>query len=155
MVITPSQSYYEFAPVESTDSAGEIKKSHRAREDVGYDYERIVRDPDVNHGLHPAVTLLRSSTTAMSAKFRSLVSAVDYYYDDGRDGIYQGRLKLGQESTTNTYEGHVFYFTRAGDKQAVLERFTMNKDRVLYVVTDPQDPPQQSSRHILRKSFTS
>ena len=137
VVITPSQSYYEFAPVESTDSVGEIKKSHK----VGYEYERIQRDSNVNHGLHPAVTLLHSGTTAMSAKFRSLVSAVDYYYDDGRDGIYQGRLKLGQESTTNTYEGHVFYFTRAGDKQAVLERFKMDKDRVLYVVTDPEDPP--------------
>lgn len=89
----------------------------------------------------------------MSAKFRSLVSAVDYYYDDGRDGIYQGRLKLGQESTTNTYEGHIFYFTRAGDKSAVLERFKMDKDRVLYVVTDPLDPPPEDLQHHTEKEL--
>jgi prolyl 4-hydroxylase len=70
-------------------------------------------------------------------------SGVDYYYDDGADGVYQGRLNLGQESTTNTYEGHVFYFTRVGDKSAVLERAVISKDKVLYLVRDEDEPPPQ------------
>jgi prolyl 4-hydroxylase len=99
------------------------------------------RDPKVNNGLHPAVTLLNSGTQAMSVKFKNLSPGCDYFYDDGRDGIYQGRLELGSESTTNTYEGHIFYFTKVGDKSAVFARFVMHKDQVTYVITDPTSLP--------------
>jgi hypothetical protein len=156
IVITPSKSLYFFEPDAATHSAQANRIAEEDEEDEEEEEEEeeedgitdnegeegtadddevdtMNRDPNVNDGLHPAVTKLHSGTTAMSAKFRSLVSAVDYYYDDGREGIYQGRLKLGQESTTNTYEGHTFYFTRAGDKTKVLERFRIHKDRVLYV----------------------
>ena len=36
---------------------------------------------------------------------------MDMWYDDGMGGSFQGTLTLGKESTTNTYEGHVFFFT--------------------------------------------
>ena len=99
------------------------------------------RAKSTNSDLHPAVTLLNSRTTAMSVKFKNLSPGCDYYYDDGGDGIYQGRLALGGESTTNTYEGHVFYFTRLGNKDAVLARFKMHTDQVTYVITDPTSVP--------------
>eukprot|EP00606_Chrysophyceae_sp_TOSAG23-5_P000953 GSChrysophyteH2.ASY1.ANO1.1426.1 assembled CDS len=99
------------------------------------------RDPAVNGGLHPGVTLLHSGTTAMSVKFKNLSPSCDYYYDDGREGVYQGRLQLGSESTTNTYEGHVFFFTKVGDKSAIIARFSMHKDQVTYVITDPTSLP--------------
>jgi len=92
----------------------------------------------------------------MSVKFKSLVPACDYYYDDGRDGIYQGRLQLGGEATTNTYEGHAFYFTSVGKKDSVLARFTMNRDMVTYFVTDPKSvPPRHLQDHVdQEKAFT-
>ena len=37
---------------------------------------------------------------------------------------------MGKETTTNTYEGHVFYFTEPGDKNKELARFTMDKNVV-------------------------
>lgn len=99
--------------------------------------------------------LILSHTQAMSVKFKTLTPC-DYYYDDGRDGIYQGRLRLGGESTTNTYEGHVFYFTRVGKKDSVLARFTMNRDTVTYVVTDPKSlPPRHLQEQVDKeKAFT-
>ena len=51
-------------------------------------------------------------------------------YDDGSEGVYQGTLTMGKETTTNTYEGHVFYFTEPGDKSKELARFTMDKNVV-------------------------
>lgn len=153
VVISNSQDNYVFEPEisnvggvrvskRSSSSSNEGGRIHNNKGADEGSYENMNRDATVNNGLHPAVTLLKSGTTAMSAKFRSLVpSGVDYYYDDGAAGVYQGRLNLGQESTTNTYEGHVFYFTRVGDKSAVLERAVISKDKVLYLVRDEDDPP--------------
>jgi hypothetical protein len=76
------------------------------------------------------VTVIGYPTTSMSAKFRCLAEEVDYYYDDGGEGTFQGTLTLGKETTTNTYEGHVFYFTKKGNKDEEIVRFTMNKDQV-------------------------
>lgn len=141
VVISSARSEYTFEPELSDLGVS------KGISDGDESYENMNRDTDINHGLHPSVTLLNSGTTAMSAKFRSLVpSGVDYYYDDGADGVYQGRLNLGQESTTNTYEGHVFYFTRVGDKSTVLERAVISKDKVLYIVEDQEDPPPQHLR---------
>ena len=39
------------------------------------------------------------------------VPSMDMWYEDGLGGSFQGTLTLGKESTTNTYEGHVFFFT--------------------------------------------
>lgn len=79
---------------------------------------------------HPSVRIIGERTQAMSAKFRSLVPSADYYYDDGRGGTFQGTLPLRKESTINTYEGHVFFFTESGNKDNVIARFTMDKNRV-------------------------
>eukprot|EP00605_Chrysophyceae_sp_TOSAG23-4_P002636 GSChrysophyteH1.ASY1.ANO1.2912.1 assembled CDS len=99
------------------------------------------RDPSVNRGVHPAVTFLNSGTKAMSVKFKNLSPGCEYYYDNGADGIYQGKLVQGGEATTNTYEGHIFYFTKIGDKSSVFARFVMHKEQVVYVITDPTSLP--------------
>jgi hypothetical protein len=76
------------------------------------------------------VTIMGYRTTAMSAKFRCLCKAVDYYYDDGLEGTFQGSLTLGIETTTNSYEGHVFFFTEKGNKKKEIARYTMKQDQV-------------------------
>ena len=91
---------------------------------------------------HPSVTLLlQPPSTAMSAKFRNLSNRkVDFYYDDGQGGTEQGHLRPGQETTTNTYETHEFFFTEAGRKDREIARFAMRKDRSLYVLHDAKNP---------------
>ena len=76
------------------------------------------------------VIVINEISTAMSAKFRCLAKKVDYYYDDGGEGTFQGTLTLGKETTTNTYEGHVFYFTMPGRKDKEIARFAMDKNKV-------------------------
>ena len=167
--IAPGKDLYVFQPNDNINSAklssnkgpSAKQKIIEAKDDdktsitfIRPDAEVLTRNRDlsVNSGLHPAVTLLHSGTQAMSVKFRNLASGCDYYYDDGRDGIFQGRLELGGESTTNTYEGHVFYFTRVDQKDEVLARFTMHKDQVTYVVTDPKFlPPRHLQEHTDRE----
>lgn len=92
---------------------------------------------------HPLVrALTEPKTTAMAAKFRSMCpDPIDMWYDDGGRGTEQGHLRLGQETTTNTYAGHVFYFTLKGKggasgKGRELARFTMSPDQVLYIIYD-------------------
>lgn len=94
--------------------------------------ETISKYNDGNVLNHPLIQIIGSPTTAMSAIFRCLATKVDYYYDDGKDGSFQGTLDMGKETTSATYEGHVFFFVRHGDKSKSKElaRFTMNKDQV-------------------------
>jgi hypothetical protein len=66
----------------------------------------------------------------MAAMFRCLCKSVDYYWDDGNEGTYQGSLTLGRETTTNTYEGHVFIFTEKGNRNKEIVRFTMDPEKV-------------------------
>ena len=80
---------------------------------------------------HPLIKIIGQPTTAMSAIFRCLAPKVDYYFDDGRDGSYQGTLELGKETTSATYEGHVFFFVEHGNKKNELARFVMKKDQVI------------------------
>mmetsp|Transcript_15844 Transcript_15844/g.23854 ORF Transcript_15844/g.23854 Transcript_15844/m.23854 type:complete len:438 (+) Transcript_15844:133-1446(+) len=88
----------------------------------------IVRTPD-------------KRTEAVAAKFRSLSSrTLDMWWDDGADGVPQGRLLPGQESTTNSYNGHVFYFTVRGNKSDEVARVHIQSDQVLYPVWDPLFP---------------
>jgi prolyl 4-hydroxylase len=93
---------------------------------------------------HPAVTSLKPSeraTHAMSVKFRSLIRGkVKIWYDDHRGGVENGHLGLGQETTTNTYEGHEFFFTDYHNKDKVYARFRMHSGQVFYVVEDPNQP---------------
>ena len=94
---------------------------------------------------NPHVKFLNSKTTAMSAKFRCFVpSTVHIWYDNGLGGSFQGSLTLGKEYTINTYEGHVFFFTEGDDKTKEYARFSMDKNQVTYLVTDPERPPPNS-----------
>lgn len=111
LVIKEGQDSYSFAPVQSSSRA---------------------------HRQHPSVRIIGQRTTSMNAKFRILVPSCDYYYVGGDEWSYQGSLKMGKETTTNTYEGHVFVFTEPGDKERVLARFVMHKDQVVYTVTNPK-----------------
>lgn len=77
--------------------------------------------------------IIGSKTTAMAAKFKCHCTAVDYYYDDGGAGVFQGSLSLGKETTINTYEGHVFYFTQKNKKENVLARYLMVVDKVNFL----------------------
>jgi hypothetical protein len=70
-------------------------------------------------------------TTAISAKFLSLSSRpLSMWWDDGGDGVPQGTLPPGQESSTNSYEGHVFYFTEKNNKNNIIARVTMQNGKV-------------------------
>lgn len=89
---------------------------------------------------HPLISIIGRGTTSMSAIFRCLAPKVDYYYDDGAEGTFQGTLDLGKETTSATYEGHTFFFTEHKNKHKVLARHTMDKNKVLYVIEDPNKP---------------
>ena len=102
--------------------------------------------PSEGRGVHirpdSPISIMGYRTDAMSAKFRCLTPfPIDYYYDDGRGGTQQGSLALGKETTTNTYAGHTFFFTRAGMKHEEIARYTMTQDRTLYVIMDTKNPP--------------
>jgi hypothetical protein len=79
----------------------------------------------------PFIKVLNRASTSCNAKFRNHVpNAIDIWYDDGRDGTYQGTLDLGKEYTVNSYVGHVFYFTEKGNKSKVYIRHTVAADKV-------------------------
>lgn len=83
--------------------------------------------------MHPSVKLLNSRTTAVAAKFRSMVPEnIKIWYENNQGGSFQGSLSLGKEYTLNTYEGHVFFFTNEA-KTKEFARFTMSKDQVSYI----------------------
>lgn len=109
-IITPKSSVYAIGPDAEESSQmnifAHLNKDRR---------EAVVAASDgtVHISENSPVKIMGYRTTAMSAKFRCLTPyEVEYYYDDGKDGTYQGTLKLGKETTTNTYEGTriVFYF---------------------------------------------
>lgn len=102
---------------------------------------------------HPLkVNLNGPRTTAVAAKFRSLSSrVVDVWYDDGRDGINQGTLRPGQETTTNAYEGHVFYFTEQKNKSNRIHTLTIRPDQYLYLVRD--DPQHTVSQEVISRTL--
>ena len=102
---------------------------------------KYVLDAKQTERLHPQITLTHSKSFAMAAKFRSLSSRMlDLWFDDGGDGIWEGHLKMGQETTTNTYVGHVFIITVSGNKKQVVARCHMVADQVTYVITDKGYP---------------
>ena len=86
---------------------------------------------DVPHNLDSPVTIMGTRSSSLTAKFRCLCSGgVDYYYDDGKDGSFQGSLVMGSEVSTNSYEGHTFFFTEKGNKGNEIVRFLLTKDTV-------------------------
>lgn len=67
---------------------------------------------------------------------RSLVPGkIKIWYDDHRGGVESGHLTQGQETTTNTYKGHVFFFTDFKDKSKVYARYTMKADQVSLILS--------------------
>ena len=84
--------------------------------------------------VHPLVTLMHGrKSTSVGAKFKSLSSrTLDMYWEDGKDGVPQGTLRSGRESTTNTYEGHVFYFTEHNKKSNEVARVHIFQNQVFF-----------------------
>jgi len=107
-----------------------------------------------NGKLHPAVKLINMRSTSVNVKFRSLAPAIDMWYDGGEGSVtFQGSLSLGQESTINTYEGHVFFFTVKGNKDKELARHTMAADKVFILIEDKDHPPSaEMLKHIEKES---
>ena len=67
--------------------------------------------------IHPAIFPGLTEVAAMPMRVRSLRrDELDMWYDNGRDGVWQGRLKFGSETATTTYHSHEFYFTVVGDE---------------------------------------
>ena len=66
---------------------------------------------------------------------------LNMWYDDGSEGTFHGRLRLGQETTVNSYHGHTFYFTELGDDKTRVASITASNDQVLYIITSnkPED----------------
>ena len=91
---------------------------------------------------HPAVIKFKGQKSeSVAAKFRSLSQRnMAIYWDDGKDGIYQGILKPGQTTQSNSYFGHRFFFTEEKDKSNVIGRVTINKDTILNVIRDELFP---------------
>ena len=63
------------------------------------------------------------------------------WYDSGYEGTFHGRLKLGQETTVNSYQGHMFYFTELNDDHTRVANITASVDQVLYIIRSdkPED----------------
>jgi hypothetical protein len=55
------------------------------------------------------------------------------WFENGKGGLPTGHLGMGQETTTSTYEGHVFFFTVSGNKSEEVGRFKMEKNQVSFV----------------------
>jgi hypothetical protein len=74
---------------------------------------------------HPRVVDIPGlRTSAMAAKFVSMSSRTLWmFWDDGREGVHSDSLKPGEESTTNSYVGHEFFFTPRGQKGKQFEIF--------------------------------
>lgn len=102
---------------------------------------KYVLDAKQTERLHPQITLTHSKSLAMAAKFRSLSSRMlDLWFDDGGEGVWEGHLKMGQETTTNTYVGHVFIITVSGKKREEVARVHIVANQVTYVITDKGYP---------------
>mmetsp|Transcript_11491 Transcript_11491/g.17493 ORF Transcript_11491/g.17493 Transcript_11491/m.17493 type:complete len:501 (-) Transcript_11491:167-1669(-) len=113
----------------------------------------IIENKSKSYRQHPSVKNIPGPrTTATSVKFRSLSSrTIEIWYDNGTpEGSPQGELRSGQETTTNAYEGHVFFFTVKGKKELELARHTIVADQVLYLVYD--DDQHMASKDILDKT---
>lgn len=121
MIVEEGVDYYAFGPVQGHISPLPVSKETAAPVAVA-------------RPIHPSVKLLNSRTTAVSAKFRSLIpEPIKIWYENNQGGSFQGSLSLGKEYTLNTYEGHVFFFTNE-EKTVEFARHVMRKNQVLSVI---------------------
>lgn len=91
---------------------------------------------------HPAVVKFKGQKSeSVAAKFRSLsMRNLAIYWDDGAEGIFQGILKPGQTTQSNSYSGHRFFFTQENDKTNVIGMVTVDKNKILNVIRDGDFP---------------
>eukprot|EP00598_Pedospumella_elongata_P003827 CAMPEP_0184979112 /NCGR_PEP_ID=MMETSP1098-20130426/9466_1 /TAXON_ID=89044 /ORGANISM="Spumella elongata, Strain CCAP 955/1" /LENGTH=511 /DNA_ID=CAMNT_0027502379 /DNA_START=62 /DNA_END=1597 /DNA_ORIENTATION=- len=139
VIVEEGVDYYAFGPVHGHISPLPVAKETAAPVAVA-------------RPIHHSVKLLNSRTTAVSAKFRSLIpEPIKIWYENNQGGSFQGSLSLGKEYTLNTYEGHVFFFTNE-EKTVEFARHVMRKDQVLYLVSDPKSPaPAELLAHTARE----
>ena len=100
--------------------------------------------PEVDADAYPRITYFKDrpeQVTQVPAKFRSLSPRpIELFYDDGsKEGVIQAALQLGTESTTNSYLGHTFVARPQGDKTTEIARFTISREKFLYLIFDDQD----------------
>jgi prolyl 4-hydroxylase len=122
------------------------------------DHVKYQLDAKETSRLHPQVALTHARSFAMAVKFKSLSSRMmDLWFDDGGAGIWEGHLRMGQETTTNTYVGHVFIVTLTSDKHTEIVRFRMHADQVTYVIYDEGHPASQAilDQNAQEDAFTS
>jgi hypothetical protein len=81
---------------------------------------------------HPVIQPLNvGHSKAAFVKFRSLSGrALELWFDDGRDGIFEGLLNPGQVTTTNAYQGHVFIIKVHGHKEIEVCRVKIVPNKV-------------------------
>lgn len=87
---------------------------------------------------------------AMSIKFRSLIlNDITIWFDDNtNEGVYQGYLKFGQETTITSYPGHVFFFKDAYDntnQNNIISEIEITQNKTLYLITVEYDESFLSS----------
>jgi hypothetical protein len=130
-VVEQKKKTYTFSPPVARSPRKSPPKDYK-RKSPAAEEEQISEEDFENYNVpKPFIQFLNRVSTSASAKFRSLVpQPIDVWYDDGREGTYQGNLELGKEYTVNSYEGHVFYFTAKGNKNKVFARHTVSQDQV-------------------------
>jgi hypothetical protein len=83
---------------------------------------------------HPHILPNRGSqTTAVFVKFRNLSqrTLAMWYLSFQGELVYQGKIHPGEDSTTNSYEGHTFIFTPPDNQRHVISRHVVSKSQVL------------------------
>ena len=91
---------------------------------------------------HPQVVkFVGQRSESVAAKFRSLSKRnMAIYWDDGKDGVYQGLLKSGHTTQSNSYHGHRFFFTDEKNKNDVIGTVTIDRDKILNPIRDKSKP---------------
>lgn len=102
---------------------------------------------------HPSVVTNYQKSDALPMRVRSLHrKELDMWYNDGAQGIWQGRLQFGRETATTTYEGHEFYFTErlsSGERGPEVSRLRMTKAQSFYIIKDSSLQPDLEQQRII------
>jgi len=138
IVVNAHDVSYMFEPLFDIGSGIKVSPTTRDGVSISISNNKVQRQ-------HPNVVFLNTPRSmAMAAKFRSMAGKpIVIWFDNGADGIIEGTLHQGQETTTNTYVGHVFYFTREtgrASKGKEIARITIVPDKVSYIIYDNEDP---------------
>ena len=101
---------------------------------------RIEYDSRTESRLHPSMFTGLPSISAMPMRVRNLRrDTLDMWYDDGRDGIWQGLLAFGKETATTSYDTHEFFFTIRGDERRIeVDRVRMDLSKSFYILRETE-----------------